>query len=206
MLAVAYPLGDLLLLLGAAATLLRGQPRSSMRSLTVVTTGVGLYVLADLIWSYIILHGTYHGGDRVDTVWIAAAALFSLGAILQPTTGPAESGYITRRVVAPSGLVALFCSVRDVRPACVHPAPRRGFPEPDHHLYRGGRRRGSGSPPATGPAGLPKSRPGARTSLDSFVIRLLTTASREWPTGCCSMNGSTMLWLVGRSPGGTRQC
>src|SRR6202035_2949774 len=51
---------------------------------------VGLYVLADIIWGYIILHGTYRGGDRVDTLWIAAAALFAVGAALQPTTRPVE--------------------------------------------------------------------------------------------------------------------
>jgi diguanylate cyclase (GGDEF)-like protein len=89
-LAIAYPLGDLLLLLGATATLLWGLPSSSKRALSVTTAGVGLYVLADVIWGYIVLHGTYRGGDRVDTLWIAAATLFAVGAALQPATQPAE--------------------------------------------------------------------------------------------------------------------
>lgn len=84
-LAVAYPLGDLLLLVGAAATLLRPLT-SSRRSLSVTTAGVGLYVSGDLIWSQVVLHGTYHGGDVVDTLWVAATVLFVIGAALQPVT------------------------------------------------------------------------------------------------------------------------
>ena len=86
-LAVAYPLGDLVLLLGAAATLMGGL-NASRRSLTILTGGVGLYVLGDLVWSQIVLHGTYRGGDPVDTTWIGAIILFALAGALQPTTEP----------------------------------------------------------------------------------------------------------------------
>ena len=68
------------MLLGATATLLWGLPSTSKRALSVITAGVGLYVLADVVWGYIVLHGTYRGGDRVDTLWYAAAALFAVGA------------------------------------------------------------------------------------------------------------------------------
>jgi hypothetical protein len=49
-LAVAYPMGDLLLLVGATAALLRGLPESSRRSLSVTIAGVLIYVVADFIW------------------------------------------------------------------------------------------------------------------------------------------------------------
>ena len=87
-LAVAYPLGDLLLLLGAAATLLWGVASPLRRALLTTTAGVGLYVLADVIWGYVLLHGTYQGGDWLDAIWIVASVLFTTSAAQQPVTTP----------------------------------------------------------------------------------------------------------------------
>ena len=87
-LAVAYPVGDLLLFLGAAAALMQNNP-STKRPLSLTAAGVILYVLGDLIWSQILIHGgSYQGGDWLDVMWTAATALYGLGAALQPVPPP----------------------------------------------------------------------------------------------------------------------
>jgi diguanylate cyclase (GGDEF)-like protein len=115
-LAVAYPVGDLLLVLGAAAALLQNQP-SLKRPLALTAAGVILYVLGDLIWSQILIHGgSYQGGDWLDAAWTAATALYTLGAVLQPvlpSSGPAPMATTTvvsrRASWAPYGaIVATF--------------------------------------------------------------------------------------------------
>jgi diguanylate cyclase (GGDEF)-like protein/PAS domain S-box-containing protein len=82
-LAIAYPLGDAILLLGLSAALLP-QPLPDVRaSLRLMIVALGLFVAADLVYGYVVLHGTYHGGDPLDTLYIGAFACFALAAINQ---------------------------------------------------------------------------------------------------------------------------
>jgi diguanylate cyclase (GGDEF)-like protein len=86
---IAYPVGDVVLLVGLASVLLRGSATSSARALQFIAAGLTLFVAADLAYGYITLHSTYHGGDPVDTLWMAAFALFAVAGAAQRTPDPA---------------------------------------------------------------------------------------------------------------------
>ena len=80
---IAYPVGDMVLLLGLASVLLRESAPSTRRALRFIAAGLVLYVAGDLVYDYITLHGTYHGGDPVDTFYIVALALFAVAGAAQ---------------------------------------------------------------------------------------------------------------------------
>jgi diguanylate cyclase (GGDEF)-like protein len=108
---VAYPVGDMVLLVGLGSVLVRGTSRSSARALQFMAAGLALYVVADLISGYITLHSTYHGGDPVDAVWMVAIALFAVAGAAQevpdsPTEG-AEPGAARRASWVPYSAVTV---------------------------------------------------------------------------------------------------
>jgi diguanylate cyclase len=80
---IAYPVGDMVLLVGLASVLLRGSATSARRALQVLALGIGLYVAADLVYGWITLHSSYSGGDRVDTLWMLAIAATAIAAAAQ---------------------------------------------------------------------------------------------------------------------------
>ena len=88
---VAYPVGDMVLLVGLA-TLLLGQPLYSSRlALRFLAAGLVFFVAADLVYGYITLHSTYTGGDPVDALWMVAIAFLAIAAAAQrPVDGPEE--------------------------------------------------------------------------------------------------------------------
>jgi diguanylate cyclase (GGDEF)-like protein len=93
---IAYPVGDMVLLVGLASVLLRQSAPSTRRALQFIAVGLLLYVAGDLIYGYITLHSTYHGGDPVDTFYMVAIALFAVAGAAQQTTSrlpevPAEA-------------------------------------------------------------------------------------------------------------------
>jgi signal transduction histidine kinase len=83
---LAYPLGDMVLLVGLAALLLRGAPAGMRSSLNLVGLGLVGFVVTDLIYGWITLHGSYAGGDLVDAGWMVSLGLFGLAATAQPRT------------------------------------------------------------------------------------------------------------------------
>ncbi len=80
---IAYPVGDMVLLVGLGSVLLRGAHPSSQRALRLIAAGLILYVIADLIYGYLTLHSTYSGGDPVDGLWMTAIALFAVAGGMQ---------------------------------------------------------------------------------------------------------------------------
>jgi diguanylate cyclase (GGDEF)-like protein len=86
---IAYPVGDMVLLVGVATVLLRRIGGSSARALQFMTGGLLLYVAADLVYGYVTLHSTYHGGDPVDSLWMVAIALFAVAGAAQGSSDPA---------------------------------------------------------------------------------------------------------------------
>jgi diguanylate cyclase (GGDEF)-like protein len=95
---IAYPVGDMVLLIGLASVLLRDTTPSARRSLQLIAAGLILYVAGDLIYGYITLHSVYHGGDPVDTFYMVAIALFAVAAAAQQsaTTSGKEPVEVTR--------------------------------------------------------------------------------------------------------------
>jgi diguanylate cyclase (GGDEF)-like protein len=95
---VAYPVGDMVLLVGLATLLLARPLRSSRVALKLLAAGLVFFVAADLVYGYITLHSTYHGGDPVDAVWMAAIALLAVAAAAQqPVDGPEEAPFAAER-------------------------------------------------------------------------------------------------------------
>jgi diguanylate cyclase (GGDEF)-like protein len=77
---LAYPVGDMILMLGLASVLLRGGPSIVLR---LIALGLICFVAADLVYGYISLHGTYQSGNPTDALWMAAMAFFAVSAAAQ---------------------------------------------------------------------------------------------------------------------------
>jgi len=77
--AVAYPIGDLVLLFGSMAILLRRPEETSRRALALVAVGLLTFFVSDLVDSYLSLYGT---GERrwLSAMWIARDVFVIAGA------------------------------------------------------------------------------------------------------------------------------
>jgi two-component system cell cycle response regulator len=84
---IAYPVGDMILLVGLGSVLLRRTAVSSARALQFMVVGLLFFVAADLVYGYIQLHSTYQGGDSVDSLWMIAIALFAVAGAAQSSPG-----------------------------------------------------------------------------------------------------------------------
>ncbi|MDX6481403.1 MAG: hypothetical protein QOG85_1913 [Gaiellaceae bacterium] len=82
---VAYPAGDMVLLVGISSVLLRGAMPSLRWPLRLLAAGLVLFVVGDVIYGYITLHSIYHTGDLVDLTWISALALMTVAGATQVT-------------------------------------------------------------------------------------------------------------------------
>jgi diguanylate cyclase (GGDEF)-like protein len=85
---VAYPAGDLGLLAGLGIVLLRWSPTILRRPLSFIAVGLAMFIAADLVYSYALLHGGYMAGGPIDILWIGALALFALAAVSQQSAKP----------------------------------------------------------------------------------------------------------------------
>jgi len=87
---IAYPVGDMVLLVGLGSVLLRRPDASSARALWFLAAGLLCFVAADLDYGYITLHSTYQAGDPPDLLYIAAFALFAIAGATQSRAEPAS--------------------------------------------------------------------------------------------------------------------
>jgi signal transduction histidine kinase len=75
---VAYPVGDMILIVGLASLLLRGVTASTRRALWLLAGALGLFVVGDVLWGYVTLHGSFGGGDALTCTYFVAFGLFAL--------------------------------------------------------------------------------------------------------------------------------
>jgi diguanylate cyclase len=87
---VAYPVGDVVLLVGLALVLVRSCEGSSVRALQFMGAGLACFVAADLIYGYMTLHSSYQSGGPVDSLWMVSLALFAVGGAAQPAPDPSH--------------------------------------------------------------------------------------------------------------------
>jgi signal transduction histidine kinase len=80
---MAFPAGDLFLLAGLAALLLRQSPEALKLPLRLIAVAVLLGIIADILYGYGQLHGSYHAGDWIDTVYALEFATFALAGLSQ---------------------------------------------------------------------------------------------------------------------------
>jgi diguanylate cyclase (GGDEF)-like protein len=85
---IAYPVGDMVLLVGLASLLLRQAAPSSGWALHFMAVGLLFFVAADLAYGYQTLHSSYQGGDPLDSLWMVAIALFAVAGAAQRTPTP----------------------------------------------------------------------------------------------------------------------
>ncbi|HWJ50794.1 MAG TPA: HAMP domain-containing sensor histidine kinase, partial [Solirubrobacteraceae bacterium] len=79
----AFPIGDLFLLAGIAAVLLRQSPPALRSPLALITVAVLLGIVADVFYGYGQLHGTYAPGSWIDTVYLLEFVAFTLAGASQ---------------------------------------------------------------------------------------------------------------------------
>jgi len=123
----AYPVGDLLLLFGTVAVLLRGTSPSSVLPLRVFAAGMLAYVAADLTYAHVTAYLDYLGGDPVDTLWMVALAIMYLAAACQVRTkssgalaplqkpDPSRPSFLPYLVMVSSFLLLAVIGSRSVR-------------------------------------------------------------------------------------------
>src|SRR5580693_3944273 len=80
---IAYPVGDLILLAGLAALLLRRSPPTLKIALLLVAAGMLASIVADVVYGYGVLHDTYRSGDPIDTLYVLEFLIFALAGISQ---------------------------------------------------------------------------------------------------------------------------
>ena len=81
---VAYPLGDMVLLIGLATVLFRRVPVSVRTPLKLIGVGLLGFVITDLIYGWLTVNVTYAGGDLVDAGWMVSLGVFALAGAAQP--------------------------------------------------------------------------------------------------------------------------
>ena len=81
---VAYPLGDMVLLVGLAGLVFRSVPAGLRLPMGLVAAGLLGFVITDLGYGWITVHGSYAGGDLIDSGWMLSLAFFGLAGAAQP--------------------------------------------------------------------------------------------------------------------------
>lgn len=82
-LSAAYPIGDLVLIFGIAAILLRSAEEGHRGTLGLLTAGAVSFLIADVAFGYLSLQESYSGGDWPDAFWMIAQLLFVASAQYQ---------------------------------------------------------------------------------------------------------------------------
>jgi diguanylate cyclase (GGDEF)-like protein len=98
---ITYPIGDMILLVALAAAVM-SYPIPAVRAiLGWMTAAIGMFILGDLVFGYLILHGTYEGSSLLNIAYQVAFACFVIAATRQPdaatTTAPSPQPREVRR-------------------------------------------------------------------------------------------------------------
>ena len=104
--AIAYPLGDVLVLAMIARLLAPGTARTrSVQLLTLGTIGV---LASDVSYGLIQLHGTFHNGTVVDFGWAVLYAAWGAAALHPTMTQLTRPAPVQRAEVSPARLIVLM--------------------------------------------------------------------------------------------------
>jgi two-component system, cell cycle response regulator len=114
---LAYPVGDVILIVGLASVLLRGVPDSTRRALSLIAVALCLFVVGDALYAYVALHGVFANTDALNVTYAVALALFVLAARCQRPVEAQTAEVIRARrmswmpyVAVASGFVVLLVS------------------------------------------------------------------------------------------------
>ena len=117
---LAYPVGDVILIVGIASLLLRGVARSTRRALWLAAVALGLFVIGDVLYAYVALHGVFANSDPLNVTYALAFALFVLAARCQRPVDAGPEGVTRQRGVSwmpyaavAAGFIVLLVSETD---------------------------------------------------------------------------------------------
>ena len=91
-LALGYPIGDLVLLFGVAATALRHPPEIDARALTARVGGLGLMFVADVGYGQLNLTGSFGLERWPDVIYLSSTLLMALAGYFQAHPGATADG------------------------------------------------------------------------------------------------------------------
>ena len=91
-LALGYPIGDLVLLFGVAATALRHPPEIDSRALVSLVGGLGLMFVADVGYGQLNLTGSFGLERWPDVVYLSSTLLMALAGYFQAHPGATSEG------------------------------------------------------------------------------------------------------------------
>ena len=87
---LAYPVGDMILIVGVAWLLFGGVAASMRKALWLIIAALCLFVAGDGLYAYATLNGDFASGDALNITYGVALALFVLAARSQTSTNRAE--------------------------------------------------------------------------------------------------------------------
>ena len=102
---LAYPGADLVILMVGLHALLGGAARP--RFLSFLMAGLGLYLVADVVYAQAVVAGTYVFGDPIDVVWIVGVLLIGVGALHPSAKDPVVAVPKVEARLSPSRLALL---------------------------------------------------------------------------------------------------
>lgn len=91
-LALGYPIGDLVLLFGVAATALRHPPEIDARALTALVGGLGLMFVGDVGYGQLELAGSFGLERWPDVIYLSSTLLIALAGYFQAHPGATAEG------------------------------------------------------------------------------------------------------------------
>ncbi len=80
LLTIAFPFCDLAILAGLAVILLQREAVACDRALRILTLGIFVYVVGDIVFARLIAEGGYENGMLPDVFWVMASWLFAIAA------------------------------------------------------------------------------------------------------------------------------
>ena len=92
-LALGYPIGDLVLLFGVAATALRHPPEIDARALTALVGGLGLMFVADVGYGQLNLTGSFGLERWPDIIYLSSTLLIALAGYFQAHPATSAEGH-----------------------------------------------------------------------------------------------------------------
>ena len=91
MLALAYPVGDVILVLGVARVLMRRRSGGERHAvLWLLACGAMLLALADIVYARLELSGSYTSGTLPDALWVLALLAIAIAAFTEQHSPPVE--------------------------------------------------------------------------------------------------------------------
>jgi GAF domain-containing protein/HAMP domain-containing protein len=91
LIAAAYPIGDLVVLVGIVTILFRWPEANTRSAMLLFAAGMIVYMISDVTFGYTSLTGTYATGSWIDTGWVIANAFFIWAALRQMYVSPFPS-------------------------------------------------------------------------------------------------------------------